>query len=178
MLDGNQRAALATVRSLGRRSVRVIVAESNRQSLASASRFCSGELVYPDAASFPEAFQGWLEELARQYPGAVLLPMTDLTVPLVLAAAGRLQGVQLCLPTLAAYESVTDKYRLYDVAVALGVRVPQTLIVGRAEIASLEGRELSFPLAVKPRLSTLRLAGSVAWLCDLRCRGHQTIERQ
>ena len=162
ILDGNQRAALATARSLGRRSVRVIVAESKSRSLAGASRFCAEELVYPDAARFPQAFADWLEGLGRRYPGAVLLPMTDLTVPLVLAAAQRLPSLRLGLPTLAAYESVTDKYSLYEAAVSLGVRVPQTLVVGHPDVEGLRERALSFPLAVKPRLSTSRVDGNVS----------------
>jgi predicted ATP-grasp superfamily ATP-dependent carboligase len=162
VLDGNQRAALATVRSLGRRRVSVIVAESKSGEGESASRFCSGRLVYPDPSTFPEAFMDWLEALGRRYPGAVLLPMTDLTVPLVLQAAARLPALRLGLPSLSAYEAVSDKFALYETAVALGVRVPQTASITRADVASLGQRELHFPLAVKPRLSTQRLASGVA----------------
>ena len=162
VLDGNQRAALATVRSLGRRRVPVIVAESNAASLAGASRYCGKQLVYPDPASFPEPFMDWLESLGRQYEGAVLLPMTDLTVPLVLQSAARFPALRVGLPTLAAYEAVSDKFALYDTAVALGVRVPQTAIITHEDVDSLRQRELHFPLAVKPRLSTLRVAAGVA----------------
>lgn len=162
VLDGNQRAALATVRSLGRRRISVVVAENTTGSLAGASRYCSEQLVYPDAGTFPAAFVEWLESLARRFPGAVLLPVTDLTVPLVLQAAERFPGLRLGLPTLAAYESVTDKFRLYETAVALGVRVPQTSSVGRQDLASLRERGLVFPLVAKPRLSTLRADSGVA----------------
>jgi predicted ATP-grasp superfamily ATP-dependent carboligase len=162
VLDGNQRAALATVRSLGRRGVPVIVAECKNGALASASRYCRKQLTYPDPARFPQAFTDWLAALGQQYPGAVLLPMTDLTVPLVLAGAPRFPALRLGLPTLAAYEAVSDKFRLYEQAIALGVRVPQTTVITRADVASLRQRELHFPLAVKPRLSTQRVAEGIA----------------
>lgn len=161
VLDGNQRAALATVRSLGRRGVSVMVAEIAARSLAGASRFCTHELVYPDPATFPEAFIDWLESMGRRYPEAVLLPMTDLTVPLVLKFAARFPALRLCLPTLEAYDSVSDKYALYQSATRLSVRVPQTVIIGREDVASLDQRDLRFPLAVKPRLSTRRVAEGV-----------------
>jgi hypothetical protein len=87
VLDGNQRSALATVRSLGRRGIAVAVAESRTGSLAAASRFCRSELVYPDPATAPDDFIDWLGKTAVEQPEAVLLPMTDMTVPLVLRAA-------------------------------------------------------------------------------------------
>jgi predicted ATP-grasp superfamily ATP-dependent carboligase len=161
VLDGNQRAALATVRSLGRRGVPVIVAETTVRSLAGTSRFCTRKLVYPDPATFPEPFVDWLGSLGERYPEAVLLPMTDVTVPLVLKSAARLHALRTGLPSLEAYEAVSDKYALHQSATGLSVRVPQTVIIGRDDVASLNQRDLRFPLVVKPRLSTRRVAEGV-----------------
>jgi predicted ATP-grasp superfamily ATP-dependent carboligase len=141
--------------------VPVAVAETTTGSLAGASRFCIEELVYPDPAAFPQAFVDWLESIGGRYPGAVLLPVTDLTVPLVLKSAALFPALRLALPTLAAYDAVSDKYALYQSATRLGVRVPQTVIIGQEDVASLGQRDLRFPLAVKPRLSTRRVAEGV-----------------
>lgn len=140
----------------------MIVAESTIHSLAGASRFCTVRLAYPDPATSPERFSDWLEGIGRRYPGALLLPMTDLTVPLVLEAAARIPTLRLALPALAAYEAVSDKYLLYRTAIDRGVRVPQTSIITRKDLTSLGQRALLFPLAVKPRLSTMRLAAGIA----------------
>jgi predicted ATP-grasp superfamily ATP-dependent carboligase len=157
VLDGNQRSALSTVRSLGRNGVHVIVAESRPGPLAAASRFCKGTLTYPDPAHFPGDFTAWLEELGDRFPDSVLLPMTDLTVPLVLQAAPRLTRLRTALPTLEAYETVSDKYRLFLLAREAGVQVPQTAIVSRASRDELKSHAFSYPVVVKPRRSAMRL---------------------
>ena len=138
VLDGNQRSALAVVRSLGRHGVPVRVADSVARPLAASSRFCRDSLVHPDASGAPGAFLAWLEELGRKEPETVLLPMTDLTVPLVLQAGNRLGGLRTALPTLPAYDAVSDKYELYRLAQAAGVRAPKTLVVSQHNLASLD----------------------------------------
>jgi predicted ATP-grasp superfamily ATP-dependent carboligase len=160
VLDGNQRSALAVVRSLGRQGVPLQVADSVAKPLAAASRFCRGTLVYPDAAAAPAEFLDWLEELGRKQPETVLLPMTDLTAPLVLQARARLGGLRTALPTLVAYEAVSDKYALFKLAEQVGVRSPETRVVSRRNVASLENLS-AYPLVVKPRRSAERSAAGV-----------------
>src|SRR6185369_14394569 len=45
--DGDQRPALAIVRTLGRRGLRVLVGEDGPASLASSSKYCAGHITYP-----------------------------------------------------------------------------------------------------------------------------------
>jgi predicted ATP-grasp superfamily ATP-dependent carboligase len=157
VLDGNQRSALSTVRSLGRQGIVVSVGETQRRSLAASSRYCRAALAYPDPAQCPEQFCRWLEQINGAFPGAVLLPMTDVTVPLVLRSTPRLPTLRIALPSLDLYEAVSDKYRLFQLARAAGVRVPETVPVSRAALGRLEGRDWRYPLVIKPRKSTMRL---------------------
>jgi predicted ATP-grasp superfamily ATP-dependent carboligase len=161
VLDGNQRSALASVRSLGRREVPVLVGEAHGRSLAAASRFCTASLIYPDPAKSPAAFVEWLQEIGRRYPGAILMPMTDLTVPLVLQAQPHLQELRTALPSLQSYDSASDKLRLFELAQAAGVRVPQTAVISRTTAAALGDRSFRYPVVVKPRHSSVRLATGV-----------------
>ena len=157
VLDGNQRSALTTVRSLGRHGVNVWVAEASTAALAATSRFCRSTLTYPDPATSPQHFTTWLEDLNARLPGAVLLPMTDVTVPLVLQAASRLPALRTALPSLESYEAVSDKYQLFLQARQAGVRVPETAIVSQATRGELANRTFSYPVVVKPRRSAMRL---------------------
>src|SRR5215469_5006479 len=75
VLDGAQRSALATVRSLGRRNIRVHVAETHPHPLAASSRYCRSALIHPDPATRPDDFRHWLQETDRAFAGAVLMPM-------------------------------------------------------------------------------------------------------
>lgn len=89
------------------------------------------------------------------------MPMTDITVPLVLRAAPAMGSLRTALPSLSAYETASDKFALYNLARNAGVRAPQTSIVSRANVAQLDVQSLRFPVVVKPRLSALRLAAGV-----------------
>jgi glycosyltransferase involved in cell wall biosynthesis/predicted ATP-grasp superfamily ATP-dependent carboligase len=160
ILDGDQRSALAALRSLGRRGIGVAVGEAHAGSLAASSRFCRLELRYPDPTTAPADFVLWLRQMDTRYPGAVLLPMTDVTVPLVLEAAPELKHLRTALPPLAQYSAASDKRRLAEIASGLGVRAPRTEPVSSATLAALDYQGLRYPVVVKPRQSTMRVAAT------------------
>ncbi len=159
ILDGHQRSALATTRALGKLGCSAYVAETQRHCLAASSRYCVDSLIYPDPATDPTGFTQWLEELDRQRPGSVLLPMSDVTVPLVLRSS--LGNLKTALPSLTAYEAVSDKYNLFQHATRVGVRVPKTLAVSRGQLSSLADLDFRFPVVIKPRHSATRTAAGV-----------------
>jgi predicted ATP-grasp superfamily ATP-dependent carboligase len=157
VLDGNQRSALAVTRSLGRRGIPVAVADTHRESLAASSKFCVQSLEYPSPQDDAVAFTGWLKGLNESHPGAVLMPMTDVTVPLVLDASGEIPNLKTCLPTPRAYHAASDKYALAKLAADAGVRVPKTLRVNRGNAGEALAQEFVFPMVIKPRMSAMRL---------------------
>lgn len=161
VLDGRQRSALAAVRSLGRRGLRLWVADSEPRTLAGASRYAEKELVCPDAAVAPGAFVDWVAETAARLQLAAIFPLTDLSVMLLSPARDRFSGTRLlCAPT-GPYEEVSDKARLVDLAGASGICVPATVVAtGRSDLESLLDR-LEYPLVLKPARSKLLLRGQV-----------------
>lgn len=159
VLDGHQRSALAAVRSLGRLGCRVLVGESSARCLAGSSRFCEEVMVYPDPATQPDQFLTWLENLGKTMRGAVLLPMTDLSVPLVLRSPTAGRDFLTALPTPGAYEEASDKFRLFELARSLQIKVPETTIVSRAGVGQIGLSALRYPVVVKPKLSVRRTGG-------------------
>ncbi|MGH7551560.1 MAG: ATP-grasp domain-containing protein, partial [Longimicrobiales bacterium] len=65
--DGDQRAALAVVRSLGRSGHRLFVCSSRGRSLAGASRYCIREAAVPDALRAPGQFVDAVGRLAAAW---------------------------------------------------------------------------------------------------------------
>ena len=63
--DGDNRAALAVTRSLGRLGHEVIVGEKRTPALAQTSRYCGARLVYPDPIASPDEFVQWLSATVR-----------------------------------------------------------------------------------------------------------------
>jgi predicted ATP-grasp superfamily ATP-dependent carboligase len=154
VLDGHSAAALAFVRSLGRRGHWVAVG-SNRGSFAPAalSRYCGTAWQYPasteDAGGFLEA----VLDFARSQNIALIIPATDWTLfPLSLGRA-RFQDVcRLALPAHAALERTSDKYRTIELARQAGVPVPATVLVTSRDQLSALG-PFHFPTVVKDRFS-------------------------
>jgi predicted ATP-grasp superfamily ATP-dependent carboligase len=87
--------------------------------------------------------------------------MTDVTTPLVLQAGAHLRGLRTALPSLAAYETVSDKYELFKLARQAGVRAPETFVVSQHDLGSIATRAFSYPLVVKPRRSAERSSTGV-----------------
>ena len=166
--DGDQRPALAIVRSLGRRGHRVLVGADSDTSLASASRYCAGSVTYPSPYHDRSGFERFLETFLRRERVDVLMPVTDVTMHSVCALQDRLRThCALAVPPFDAFELVTDKEQLLRHAARCGVPAPRTTFVrGPADLARLD---ITFPAVVKPVRSRVRsgrgwLAGGVHYV--------------
>ncbi len=156
ILDGNENQAVASVRSLGRAGYRVAVGSSDRWSKAGWSRFAEASFIYTapqqDGARFVEDIA---REVARERPGALVLPMTErTTLPLSLYrekifAAGGL----LVLPPHETVLRTFDKNRTTELAASLGIDVPRTLLLDSRASAERASAELCYPVVLKPRAS-------------------------
>ena len=154
MLDGHSAAALAFVRSLGRRGHWVAVG-SNRASFAPAalSRYCRTAWQYPVSTEDVSGFLEAVLDFARSQSIELIIPATDWTLfPLSLARA-RFQDVcRLALPAHAALEQTSDKYKTIELARQAAVPVPATVLVTTGdELSALAA--FDYPAVVKDRFS-------------------------
>lgn len=152
--DGDQRATLAVVRSLGRAGVRVVVGHSRRHSLAGASKYCSRTVCYPSPWQHPLEFQAFLLEELRNEDYQVLLPMTDVTAVLAVGLRKRLPA-RICLPLgdEVALQRAQDKAEVLRIAQELGISVPQCFQPAADEPLEHFARRLPYPVVIKPRFS-------------------------
>jgi predicted ATP-grasp superfamily ATP-dependent carboligase len=182
VLDGNQRSALAATRALGRGGVHVVVAGEARRTLAGVSRYCADRFAYPSPLEHPEAFVAAVEREAARREIRIILPMTDASTLQLLRARERLRAFTIPVGARESYETLSDKWRLYQLARDLGIPCPRTCLVEGAREAAAVGRELGFPLVVKPRRSVMSWNGrwgatSVAYAtsaADLEARVERT----
>ena len=162
VLDGNQRTALAVVRSLGRRGIRVMVGESTKQSLAGASRYCWKQVIYPSPTDDPERFSAEVSRITRENDIAVVLPMTDVTATIVLRHRSLLHDDALPFPSWESFDRLTNKCALAGHAASLGVSIPATICIGSREELSLALDRIDFPAVVKSAHSKIWFQG--AWV--------------
>jgi len=163
-LDGNQRACLAAVRSLGRKGISVHVGEEGGASLAASSRYCKSFFEYPSPVSAPAEFLKRIELVAQAHRGALLLPMTDITMAEILKNVHRFSdSVTIPFADYQKYSVLSDKERLFRRASALGIDIPATVYSTDLDAAAhcdngdiLSDQGMSYPVVVKPSASRIR----------------------
>lgn len=152
--DGNERAALAAVRSLVRAGLEVGVtaAGGRRLSLAGVSRGVRRVRLSTDPLVDPAGYVAELGGLVRRWDVRVLLPVTDASVEAVLAGRQDFPpSVALPFPDLATYRAASDKAAILGHARDAGLGVPETLFLH--ERASALPAVDFFPGVLKPHRS-------------------------
>jgi predicted ATP-grasp superfamily ATP-dependent carboligase len=150
--DGDERAALASVRSLGRAGHQVMVASTSGRSLAGASRSCDREVRLPDPLITPGGFIGELSELIREVGTEILLPITEATLLAVLPARDTLHPARIPFPPDQTFRDVADKGLVLARARDLGIPTPTLARVDDPDELSDRVSALShpYPLVLKP----------------------------
>lgn len=174
VLDGNQRSALASVRSLGARGISVVVGEETPASLAGASRYAAAAAVYPSPYTAPAAFVAALARIIAERGVTELMPMTEVATELVIEHRTAWPQVATALPTLSAFRLLSDKYRLFELAQRLNVPMPATHFIDNPAQAHALAATLTYPVVLKPYRSRIRVGD--AWLTTAVRYAHSAAE--
>ncbi|MEW5928714.1 MAG: ATP-grasp domain-containing protein [Gemmatimonadota bacterium] len=157
--DGEQRAALAAVRSLGRAGHAVYACSPRRRSLAGASRWCRAHATVPDPLRDPAGYVAALRALVARHGVDVLLPISEPSLLAVLPERDSL-GALVPFAGLAEFERICDKAAVMEAARAVGIGVPeQRAVASAAEARALDPAGLRFPLVLKPSRSVVQEDG-------------------
>jgi predicted ATP-grasp superfamily ATP-dependent carboligase len=150
--DGEQRATLATVRSLGRAGYEVYVCSQRSSSIAGASRFCAGSFRVADPLREPRLFLSDLLRLATATRCNVLLPMTEAALLVVLPHRDKFT-CRIPFAKADAFSRICDKREVLDAARKLGIVVPAQIEIDAPLSSSRLRGELRFPVVIKPSRS-------------------------
>lgn len=157
VLDAEQRSALAATRSLGKKGLTVITADSVSPTLAGASRYSIDQWVYPDPYSCPLKFLDWFEDRAKAEKFDIVFPMTEVTTDLVLRHRHRWPQLKLPFADITTIDALANKITLHRRAEALGVPIPPTHYVDSLYQAQQLLELLTFPVVLKPYRSRIWL---------------------
>lgn len=150
--DGDQRATLAVVRSLGKRGIPVVVGENFSPALASVSRYASRAWMYRS----PEKSADWITDLVtelRRTSYDLLIPMTDLTWTMVAQYAAEVTPLVTLPLEPSQYLRVTDKADLLEFCARHQIPAPQTWRPRNLDDLESLRSVLTFPIVIKPRRS-------------------------
>lgn len=161
ILDGEQRAALAATRSLGKRDVPVLVGSSLPTSLAGSSRYSAGQFVYHDPFHSPDDFIEDLKVAIQRYHIDILMPITDITMYHVLKKSNEFSQITIPFASFDQYLNASNKMDLIRIAQDLGVPVPRTVFVN--DVRNIEPilPELTYPAVLKPQASLIEHDGAI-----------------
>ncbi len=158
--DGEQRAALAVVRSLGAAGYRCIVTSSSRSSLAGGSRFAARDVKVPNALERPTEFADAIAAVAASERAAVVLPIAEQSLLAILPVRAQMSPAIVPFPDLAAFRALTDKERLLKEAARLGIAIPsQEIVRDLSAVTSMDLSQLRYPIVLKPARSVGEHAG-------------------
>jgi predicted ATP-grasp superfamily ATP-dependent carboligase len=150
--DGDERSALAIVRSLGAAGHEVVVLSPSGRSIAGASRHAMLEEEAGDPLRDPARFLPRLRELLHRHDIEVLIPVSEASALVILDHRESLGDLTIPFPPAGTFRRVADKAAVLSTARELGIAVPTV-----AELASLtkafayadEGH-VPFPVVLKP----------------------------
>ncbi|HEY8105395.1 MAG TPA: ATP-grasp domain-containing protein, partial [Gemmatimonadales bacterium] len=158
--DGEQRASLAVVRSLGHAGYRPFVCSVSGRSLAGSSRFAVGETAVPDPLREPVRFADAVLDLARKRNARLLLPATDAALLALLPLRERFAELKLPFVDAAQFRRISDKALLMATAPEVGIAVPRQCPAPDRQAAEAAARGgLAYPLVLKPARSVGESAG-------------------
>jgi predicted ATP-grasp superfamily ATP-dependent carboligase len=159
--DAGRGSAIAVIRSLGRRGLRVIAADHAPGSAGFRSRYAAETLVYPDPALDPFAVVDRLHEVAAAGRVDLIVPVSDDVLLALAHERERFAGLAaLAIPDDGALAQVVDKAATVALAQRLDVPVPRSVVVDDLDGALAAADALGWPLVLKPtRSRQLREAG-------------------
>jgi len=151
--DGEQRSALAIVRSLGRAGHRVHVLSRSGQSLAGASRYATSDERCPDALAQPDAFAGAVRKCVAALGVDVVIPVTEAALLAVLPNRDAL-GATVPFASASAFAAISDKHAVLDAAARSGIAIPEQVVLATAgDAANADTEALRYPVVLKPARS-------------------------
>jgi len=154
VLDGEQRSALAVVRSLGSRGCAVHVGSCVARSIAGGSRFALSESILPDPLAGTDAYAAAVAQLAADRQAEVIIPVTEGSTLALLERGTLPDGVRIPTSDLEHFRRASDKAAVLALAANLGIAVPrQWTIAGREPAQEIPPDQ--FPVVIKPSRSVV-----------------------
>jgi predicted ATP-grasp superfamily ATP-dependent carboligase len=151
--DGEERSALAVVRSLGRAGYAVHVAARRARALAATSRWATGVFVTPDPLREPGPFADTVVAYAATRAIDFILPVTDASVLALLPARERLGASVIPCGSLEAFLALADKAGLRERATRLGIAFPRQVELEWSDRGRSLAGAVQMPVVVKPARS-------------------------
>lgn len=154
-------SAIAIIRALGRKGLRVLVGGSEPEAPGFRSRYAAGRVLYPSAEKDPAGCVSALRRAVCEHGVDLLIPISDAIILPLSEVRERFDGIcRLALPDREGIVATGSKLRTLELAERHQVPIPRTRLVHTtAEAVGCAG-ELGWPVVLKPLSSRLYRVGA------------------
>ena len=115
--DSSERAALAVIRSLGRRGIEVVAVDSTSFNTGFLSKYCSRRIICPPPQKNKRKFVDSMLRLVRNENFDLLIPITDFTMIPILERRDEIEEyVKVAAPPLKTAVKAFDKVQTIKIA--------------------------------------------------------------
>ena len=152
--DGEQRAGLAVVRSLGRAGYAPIVVSREARSIGGVSRYAAAAVRVPDPLKRATEFRDAVADVVQRFGARIVVPVTEPSSFALLDASYALHGAIVAGPTLSSFVAISDKEGMLAIAREVGLATPAQIRIERADdLGRSRFDALPFPVVLKPTRS-------------------------
>lgn len=154
--DSSERAALAVIRSLGRRGVEVVAADSISFNSGFLSKYRSRRIIYPSPQRNKKKFVDWMLRLVMNESFDLLIPITGFTMVPILEQRDEIEKyVKVATPPYEIAIKALDKTRTIKIAEECGIPCPKTFLAEDFCALKEVAKDLQYPVIIKPRMKIL-----------------------
>jgi len=151
--DASERAALAVIRSLGKKGVKVFAADTKSFNAGFLSKYCAFKVIYPSPVKNKNKFVKSLLHFVRNTKLNLLIPITDFTMMPILEQKDEFEKyVKVAAPSYEIAMKAYDKFQTVNIAHKCGIPYPRTFLIDRYEALKEITDELNYPVVIKPRM--------------------------
>ena len=151
--DASERAALAVIRSLGKKGIEVAAADSVGLNAGFLSKYCSDAFIYPSPLKDKTKFVKSMLRFVRNEDFDLLIPITDFTMLPIVEYKDEFEDyVKVAAPPYETAIKALDKVQTIRIAEKCGVPYPRTFIIDDMKTLKEVAGDLRYPVVIKPRM--------------------------
>jgi predicted ATP-grasp superfamily ATP-dependent carboligase len=166
--DASERAALAVIRSLGKKGIRVIAGDGNSLNAGFLSKYCWKRIRYHPPEHNKRLFVKEIISFLKVERPDLLIPVTDFSlIPLAENKEEIEKYAKLASPDYNALLDTYDKYRTFKKAKLIGVPVPSTHLLqdlGDEKGVKSLSETINYPAVIKPRMKPIWIGNKAIFL--------------
>jgi predicted ATP-grasp superfamily ATP-dependent carboligase len=151
--DASERAALAVIRSLGKKGIKVLAADYTGFNAGFLSKYCVHKVTYPSPIENKERFVESLLRLVKNMKLDLLIPVTDFTMIPIIERRDEFEDyVRVAAPPYEVAMKAYDKFQTISIAQRCEVPHPKTFLIDSEKTLREAAGELNYPVVIKPRM--------------------------